>query len=208
MGGGGASEGSRKQNKDLWEFHLQWKKRGSKWQETVHCKQYTPTSSPATGPPRSARRSSNVGFRLSYGVPLPAEHICIGSRGILSLRAWGPACNTTICLLQAFPDIHPWVPKAIRLSSVLQLPPPVFPLPTTVLFPRWPFYAASDLLQTGKSSSACTDDLRSPSLQEGNPDPPFLGTLVLCFSICNPLCAGPFSSEALGSLEVELPHRA
>lgn len=143
MGVGGASEGSRKQNKDPWELHLQWKKRGSKWQENVYCKQYTPTSSPSTGPPRSARRSSNLG----YGLPLPAEHICIGSRGILSLRAWGSACNTAICLLQAFPDIHPWVPKAIRLSSVLQRPPPVFPLPTTVLFPRWPFCTAADPLQ-------------------------------------------------------------
>lgn len=152
MGVGGASQGSRKQNKDPWEFHLQWKKRGSKWQENVHRKKYTPTSSPSTGPPRTARRSSNVGFILSYGLPLPAEQICIGSRGILSLVAWGSTCNTTVCLLQAFPDIHPWVPEAIRLLPVLQLPPPVFPLPTTVLFPRWPFYAASDPLQTGKSS--------------------------------------------------------
>lgn len=89
MGVGGASRGSRKQNKDPWELHLQWKKRGSKWQENVHCKKYTPTSSPSTGPPRTARRSSNMGFILSYGLPLPAEQMCIGSRGILSLMAWG-----------------------------------------------------------------------------------------------------------------------
>lgn len=87
---GRASQGSRKQNKDPWELHLQWKKRGNKWQENVPCRKHTPTCSPSTGPPSTARTSANVGFMLSYALPLPAEQICIGSGGILTLMAWVP----------------------------------------------------------------------------------------------------------------------